>query len=71
MALFNTDVAEGNLRQIKGRIREEWGKLTDDEIDQLEGQEDRLAGLLQKKYGMAEADAEREVRRFKEKNRLQ
>jgi uncharacterized protein YjbJ (UPF0337 family) len=71
MALFNKDVAEGNLRQIKGRIREEWGKLTDDEIDQLEGQEDRLAGLLQKKYGMAEADAEREVRRFKEKNRLQ
>lgn len=71
MALFNKDVAQGNLRQIKGRIREEWGKLTDDEIEQLEGREDRLSGLLQKKYGMAEADAEREVRRFKEKNRLQ
>lgn len=71
MALFNKDVAQGNLRQIKGRIREEWGKLTDDEIEQLEGREDRLSGLLQKKYGMAEADAEREVRRFKEKNRPQ
>ena len=67
MGLFNTNVSEGNFKMLKGKIKEEWGKLTDDEIDQLEGREDRLAGLLQKKYGLAQADAEREIRRFQTK----
>lgn len=55
---------EGTWKQAKGKIRERWGKLTDDDLDVVAGKRDQLIGLLQQKYGSAKQDAERQVDEF-------
>jgi uncharacterized protein YjbJ (UPF0337 family) len=61
---MNNDRAAGQWKQIKGSIKEQWGKLTDDEISQLEGHSDKLAGKLQERYGIAREEAERQAKEF-------
>ena len=68
---MNKDVAQGNLKQLKGKIKQQWGKLTDDEIDQMEGNAEILAGKLQERYGLAREDAERQAREFRTTNNWQ
>ena len=68
---MNKDITAGNFKQLKGKIKQQWGKLTDDEIDQMEGHADILAGKLQERYGMAQEDAEREAREFCTRNNWQ
>ena len=58
---MNRDVIKGNWKQLKGMAQKRWGELTDDELDQVEGDATRLSGLLQEKYGKSRADAEREI----------
>jgi uncharacterized protein YjbJ (UPF0337 family) len=65
---MNNDRAAGQWKQIKGSIKEQWGKLTDDEISQLEGHSDRLAGRLQERYGIAREEAERQAREFQSRH---
>lgn len=55
------DIFEGNWKEIQGGLKETWGKLTDDDLTQIEGKRDRLVGALQKKYGYAKERAEKEV----------
>ena len=64
---MNADILKGKWKEIKGQIREEWGELTDDEIAQVEGTEERLVGLLQKKYGYAKDEAETKYKEFMER----
>lgn len=61
---MNSDVLKGNWNQIKGNIKSEWGKLTDDDLTQAEGEYDKLVGKLQERYGYERARAEREVDNF-------
>jgi uncharacterized protein YjbJ (UPF0337 family) len=56
------------LETGEGQIKEQWGKLTDDEVDQLEGKGDQLAGKLQERYGIARDEAERQARDFRTSN---
>jgi uncharacterized protein YjbJ (UPF0337 family) len=65
---MNRDIAKGNFTQLKGKIKEQWGKLTDDEIDELEGKSEILAGKLQERYGLSKEDAEREAKEFRTQN---
>jgi len=65
----NNDRAAGVWKQIKGEVKEQWGKLTDDEIAKLEGHSDQLAGKLQEKYGLAREEAERQAREFRTRNK--
>ena len=65
----NWDHVGSNWNQMKGRVKEEWGKLTDDELDQIEGRRDQLIGKVQKAYGVSEEEAERQVDRFMTANR--
>ena len=58
---MNKDVLAGNWKQIKGQVKEQWGKLTDDEVDRIEGSWDRLVGAVQERYGYERAKAEQEV----------
>jgi uncharacterized protein YjbJ (UPF0337 family) len=58
---MNTDILEGKWKQLKGKIKEQWGDLTDDEIDKLEGRKDRLVGALQERYGMSKEEAARQA----------
>ena len=55
------NVVEGKWKQLKGKAREEWGDLTDDDLEQIGGSKDRLVGKLQERYGYAKDDAERRV----------
>jgi len=61
---MNVDVIQGKWRQIRGKVRERWGKITDDDLDRIEGRADQLVGLLQEKYGYARERAQKEVDAF-------
>jgi uncharacterized protein YjbJ (UPF0337 family) len=52
---------EGNWKIFKGKVKERWGKLTDDQLDVIAGKRDQLVGWLQKVYGLTKEEAEREV----------
>ncbi len=58
------DILAGKFRQLRGRLKERWGDLTDDELMQSEGNADRLAGLLQEKYGYTKERAKQELSEF-------
>jgi uncharacterized protein YjbJ (UPF0337 family) len=59
-----SDVLKGNWKQLKGSIQERWGELTNDEVDQIEGERTQLVGKLQEKYGYTKERAEGEVAAF-------
>ena len=52
---------EGNWMQVKGKIKEQWGKLTDDDLDVIAGKRDQLEGKIQERYGKAKDEARREI----------
>ena len=55
------DRVEGSWKQVKGRIKEQWGKLTDDDLDVIAGRRDQLEGKIQERYGYAQDQVRREV----------
>ena len=57
---MNNDIAEGNWKQLKGKIRENWGKLTDDDVDKIAGRRDHFIGKIQERYGVNKDEAEKE-----------
>jgi uncharacterized protein YjbJ (UPF0337 family) len=61
---MNWDEIEGNWTQFKGKVRSQWGKLTDDDIEVINGKRTELLGVLQKRYGHAKELAEREIDRW-------
>jgi uncharacterized protein YjbJ (UPF0337 family) len=64
----NSDTIQGNWQQLKGKVKEQWGKLTDDDLTYLEGKQDQLAGKIQERYGIARDEAEKQVREFRARN---
>jgi uncharacterized protein YjbJ (UPF0337 family) len=58
---MNWDQVEGKWKQIKGEAKTRWGKLTDDDLDTVAGQRDKLVGTVQERYGIAKDQAQREV----------
>jgi uncharacterized protein YjbJ (UPF0337 family) len=58
---MNDDVFTGQWKQLRGSLKSWWGRLTDDDLDRVGGQKDRLVGLVQEKYGQTREEAEREV----------
>ncbi|HYB44655.1 MAG TPA: CsbD family protein [Candidatus Methylomirabilis sp.] len=61
---MNKDILEGKWKELKSKVKEQWGKLTDDDLDRVEGQSERLIGLLQQRYGYAREKAEQEYKQF-------
>ena len=59
---MNWDIFKGNWTQFRGRVRIQWGKLTDDQLDVIEGRRDVLLGKLQEAYGVTEEEADRQVK---------
>ena len=59
---MNWDQIQGDWMTFKGKIKERWGDLTDDDLERIEGRRDQLVGLVQKKYGIAKEMAEKEVK---------
>lgn len=58
---MNWDRVEGNWKQFKGKARQHWGKLTDDDLDVIEGRRTELSGKLQARYGYAKDEAEKNI----------
>ena len=61
---MNWDQIEGQWKQYRGRFKEKWGKLTDDDLDVIDGRRQQLVGRLQERYGIAREAAEEQVSEF-------
>ncbi len=59
---MNSDTIKGDWKVLKGKAKEKWGKLTDDDLDVIEGKRDQLLGSIQKRYGIAKDKAEADVK---------
>ena len=65
---MNEDRIEGNWTQFKGKVQEQWGKLTDDDLDIIAGKRDQLLGRIQERHGIAKDEAEKQLSAFQERN---
>jgi uncharacterized protein YjbJ (UPF0337 family) len=65
---MNEDRVEGNWKQFKGKVKEQWGRLTDDDLDVIAGQRDQLSGKIQERHGVARDEAERQIKDFETRN---
>ncbi|QXL84039.1 CsbD family protein [Comamonas sp. NLF-1-9] len=65
---MNEDTIKGNWKQFKGKVKEQWGKLTDDDLDVIAGRRDQLLGKLQERHGMARDAAEQQVSDWETRN---
>jgi len=65
---MNEDRISGNWKQFKGKVKEQWGKLTDDDMDVAEGKRDQLAGRIQERYGYGKEQAEKELKDWEDSN---
>jgi uncharacterized protein YjbJ (UPF0337 family) len=59
---MNWDRVEGNWKQFTGKVKEKWGKLTDDDLTVINGKQDQLVGRIQERYGVAKDEAEKQVK---------
>ncbi len=61
---MNWDQAKGQWKQLKGKALEQWGKLTDDDLDVIDGKREQLAGRIQERYGVTREEAEKQVEQW-------
>ena len=67
--MMNSDQLGGNWKQFKGEVKRQWGKLTDNELDQIDGSREKLAGKIQESYGLAREEAEKQIKALEEAQR--
>ena len=65
---MNKDILEGKWKQIKGDIQKQWGKLTNDDLDIIDGNREKLSGMLQERYEKSKDEAEKEADEFLKKH---
>lgn len=65
---MNWDQVEGSWKQLRGKVKEQWGRLTDDDLDVIAGRREQLVGTIQKRYGMVRDDVEHEIDEWLERN---
>jgi len=58
---MNQDTWEGRWKQVKGTVKQKWGKLTNDDLDYMAGSKDRFVGRLQERYGIAKDEAQKQA----------
>lgn len=64
---MNWDRIAGNWKQLKGKVQEQWGELTEDELDRIDGQREQLLGRVQERYGIGREEAERQVKDWQDR----
>ncbi|MEP7381996.1 MAG: CsbD family protein [Gemmatimonadota bacterium] len=65
---MNNDRMEGAWKQMRGKMKQAWGKLTDDDLDRADGKWDELSGMIQSRYGRKKEEAEEEIKRFRDEH---
>ena len=65
---MNKSILKGKWKQVKGSAKKRWGKITDDELDVIEGDSQKLSGKIQEKYGKSKEEADKEVREFEKEH---
>ncbi len=65
---MNKDIVQGHWHEMKGKVKQQWGQLTEDEITRLNGTREELRGLIQQKYGYQKDRIEKEIDKFLEQN---
>ena len=65
---MNHDRVQGQWKQLKGRLKERWGRLTDDDLDVIAGRREQLLGRIQERHGLAKEEAVRQVRDFERRH---
>ena len=65
---MNRDMLEGKWKQLKGSVQKEWGDITNDEVDQIDGDATKLAGILQERYGKSKQEAEKAIDEWQRRN---
>jgi len=63
---MNWDIVKGNWKQFSGKVKAQWGKLTDDQLDVIAGRRTELMGKIQESYGISKDEAEAQIKRFEE-----
>jgi len=66
---MNWEIAEGNWKQFKGKVKARWGELTNDQLDVIAGKRDELAGKIQASYGITKEEVEKQIKDFERINR--
>lgn len=66
---MNKDIFEGNWKEFKGKVKAQWGKLSDDRLDVVAGRRDQLAGEIQTAYGVSRDEAEKQIKDFEATSR--
>jgi uncharacterized protein YjbJ (UPF0337 family) len=66
---MNEDIIQGNWKELKGKAKVQWGKLTDDRLDMIDGKREQLAGEIQEAYGVSREEADKQVKEFEENNK--
>ena len=61
---MNKDTIAGNWKELKGRVKQQWGKLSDDRLTEIDGKRDQLAGEIQQAYGLSKEEAEKQIEDF-------
>ncbi len=67
---MNSDQFEGKWKQLKGSVKQQWGKLTDDDLTTISGKKDELIGRLQERYGYTKEQAQQEANAFAKANSI-
>jgi uncharacterized protein YjbJ (UPF0337 family) len=65
---MNQERMQGNWRQFKGKVKEQWGKLTDDDLEVIAGKREQLLGKIQERHGISKEEAEKQVAVWKDRN---
>lgn len=68
---MNENIAKGNWKQFKGKVKEQWGKLTDDDLDVIDGRREQLVGKVQERFGVAQDEAEEQVKDWETRNKYE
>lgn len=66
---MNWNIVEGNWKQFKGKVRAQWGDLTNDHLDVIAGKRIELSGKIQEAYGISRDEAEKQIKRFEKHNK--
>ncbi len=63
------NIVEGDWKQFKGKVKQQWGKLTDDHLEQIAGKRDQLVGKIQATYGITKDETEKQIKAFEERHK--